>query len=175
MDKKNKIRCIIEIFNKQNSLIVFAIGVLALIIIVTIQINILQFTNAQQQNITRTGIFNNTQTDISGIPDWIITGNWSLIESPSVVLTFNAVIKMAKPDGSEDHEHRIRDLIIPYAPINQSNSTIIYGTTTITMSEGSVTDVPTTITLSQKKISMHFDPRKIGNHFENHSITGSVT
>jgi hypothetical protein len=82
---------------------------------------------------------------------------------------------MVRPDGSENHEHRVSNLIIPYAPINQTNSTIIKGTTTITMRENIVNDVPTTITLSGKDISIYFDPEKIDNHFGNQSITGLVT
>lgn len=135
------------------------------------------FVNAQLQNITKTGIFDYTQTDTSGIPNWMNTGNWSLTESPTVVLTFDAVINMAKPGGLESHEHMVSDLVIPYAPINQPNSTVIKGTTTLTMDDGGLffSKVPTTITMSEKNISVYFDPSKIGSHFGNQSITGSVT
>jgi hypothetical protein len=169
--------------NEDNPPVVFAIVVLALSlslgVVVTVSDENPYFVSAQQQqNITKIGTFNHTQTDISGSsPDWINTGNWSLTESPSVVLTFNAVINMVKPDGSEAHEHVVRDLVIPYAPINQANSTIIKGTTTITMNDGGLfySKVPVTITLNEKNISVYFDPAKIGTHFGNQSITGSVT
>lgn len=166
--------------NNYNSSDVFAIVVLALSlslgVVVTVSNETLYFVNAQQQNITKTGTFNHTQTDISGNPGWINTGNWSLTESPTVVLAFDAVINMVKPDGSEAHEHVVRDLVIPYAPINQANSTIIKGTTTITMGDGLFySKVPATITLNEKNISVYFDPAKIGTHFGNQSITGSVT
>ncbi len=81
---------------------------------------------------------------------------------------------MVKPDGSEDHEHKVSDLVIPYAPINQANSTIIQGTTTITMNKGFVSEEPATITLNKKDISVYIDPAKIDNHFGNQSIIGSV-
>lgn len=161
--------------NNQNSSFVFVTVVLVLgLLVVTASMNNPYLANAQQQNITKTGTFNYTQTDTSGNPDWINTGNWSLTESESVVLTFNAIINMVKPDGSEEHEHKVSDLVIPYAPINQANSTIIQGTTTITMNKGFVSEEPTTITLNEKDISVYFDPAKIDNHFGNQSIIGSV-
>lgn len=167
--------------NNYNSSDVFAIVVLALSlslgVVVTVSNETLYFVNAQQQNITKTGTFNHTQTDISGNPDWINTGNWSLTESPTLVLAFDAVIDMVKPDGSEAHEHVVRDLVIPYAPIDLTNSTIIKGTTTISMNDGGLfySKVPTTITMNEMNIFVYFDPSKIGTHFRNQSITGSVT
>ncbi|GKS62568.1 hypothetical protein YTPLAS21_20260 [Candidatus Nitrosocosmicus sp.] len=149
-----------------NTSVVFAIAVvltlaLSLDAVVTVFYDSRYFVNAQQQNITKTGIFNYTQTDKSGNPDWINTGNWSLTESPSVVLAFDAVINMVKPGGSEAHEHIVSDQVIPYAPLNQPYSTLIKGTTIITMNE--------------MNIFVYFDPSKIGTHFGNQSITGSVT
>jgi hypothetical protein len=35
--------------------------------------------------------------------------------------------------------------------------------------------VPTTITMNEMNIFVYFDPSKIGTHFGNQSITGSVT
>ena len=165
-----------------NTSVVFAIAVvltlaLSLDAVVTVFYDSRYFVNAQQQNITKTGIFNYTQTDKSGNPNWINTGNWSLTESPSVVLAFDAVINMVKPGGSEAHEHIVSDLVIPYAPINQPYSTVIKGTTTITMNDGGLfySKVPATITLNEMNIFVYFDPSKIGTHFGNQSITGSVT
>lgn len=159
----------------RNSSFIIATTTLALVIVSILYFYSPELANAQQPNITRMGIFNSTQSDISGITHWINSGNWSLTRSPTVVFTLNATINMVRPDGSENHEHRVSNLIIPYAPINQTNSTIIKGTTTITMRENIVNDVPTTITLSGKDISIYFDPEKIDNHFGNQSITGLVT
>lgn len=149
---------------------------LSLGIITTISTSSPHLTSAQEQNDIKIGTFNYTQTDALGHADWLNTGNWSLKESPSVVLTFNAVINMAKPDGSEAHQHRVNDLIIPYAPINRVNSTVIHGTTTLTMNNDTfISEVPTTITLGEKNISVYFDPAKTYNHFGNQSITGALT
>lgn len=164
--------------NGQNSSIVFVVLILALsfTLVVVMSIHSPYLTSAQVQNITRKGTFNYTQTDTTGNPDWIDTGNWSFKESPSVVITFDAVINMAKPNNLEAHQHRVSDLTISYAPFNQTNSTVIKGTTTLTMDNGTfVSEEPTTITLGEKNISVYFDPAKIKNHFGNQSITGVVT
>jgi hypothetical protein len=159
---------------RQNNLIVFAAGLLTFLLTTT-SLNNFEAVYAQQQNTTKSGTFNYTQTDASGNPDWINTGNWSLTGLESSSPTFEAVIDMVKPNGSAAHEHEVSDLAVSGQPSNQTGSTVIEGTTTITMREGPVTDEPTTITLSEKDISVYFDPAKIDDHFGNQSITGSVT
>ncbi|MGD9535329.1 MAG: hypothetical protein AB7V56_16360 [Candidatus Nitrosocosmicus sp.] len=131
--------------------------------------------DAQQQNSTKTGTFNYTQTNESGDPEWINTGNWSLTGVDSSSPTFDATIDMAKPDGSAAHDHTVNNLAVSGQPSSQNNSTTIEGTTTIAMREGPVTDEPTTISLSGNQISVYFDPAKIDDHFGNQSIIGTVT
>lgn len=169
---------ILDIFRRiyrQNSSIVLAVPVLILAI-ATITIGSSSMANAQQQNETKHGNFNHTQTDTTGNPEWINTGNWSLtgINSPSP--TFEAIIDMAKPNGSAAHHHEVNNLVISEQPSSQNNgTTTIEGITTITMKDGPVSNEPTTITLSGNQISVYFDPAKLNNHFGNQSITGSVT
>ncbi|MGD9535414.1 MAG: hypothetical protein AB7V56_16785 [Candidatus Nitrosocosmicus sp.] len=164
--------------NRSNLIVLLVVVILALSLDIVLSTTAIYpyLVYAQVQNITKQGTFNYTQTDTSGNPDWINTGNWSLKKSPSEVIAFDAVISMAKPNGSEEHIHRVGDLTISYAPIKQTNSTIIKGTTTITMENGFfVSEEPTTIKLGERNISVYFDTSKINNHFGNHSITGMVT
>jgi hypothetical protein len=128
-----------------------------------------------QQNTTKSGTFNYTQTDASGNPGWINTGNWSISGLNSTSVTFDAVIDMAKPNGSAAHENEVNDLAVSGLLTNPDGSTVIEGTTTITMREGPVTEEPTRITLDENTISVYFDPAKIDDHFGNQSITGSLT
>jgi hypothetical protein len=59
-------------------------------------------------------------------------------------------------------------------PISSVNFTLFNGTSTVTMREGPVTDVPTTITLlSDSALSIVFDPSKTNNHFGNPAIYGT--
>ncbi len=131
--------------------------------------------NSFAQSDSKTGTFNHTQTDESGNPDWINTGNWSLTGIGSSSPAFEAVIDMVKPNGSAAHEHEVNNLSVSGQPTTQNNSTVIDGTTTITMRDAPVPDEPTTITLTEKDILVYFDPAKINNHFGNQSVTGSVT
>ena len=159
---------------RQNSTIVFA-AVTLVLLVGTISMNSPYIANAQQQNTTKAGTFNYTQTDETSNPEWIITGNWSLEGIDSSSPTFDATIDMAKPNGSAAHDHTVNNLAVSAQPTNQNDSTVIEGTTTITMRDGPVSDEPTKITLGEKDISVYFDPAKIDNHFGNQSITGSIT
>lgn len=166
---------ILRISKNQSTLIVSTTIFLTLLLATTVVLtNNFDTSYAQQQNTTKTGTFNYTQTDASGNPDWINTGNWSLAGIDSESPTFEAVISMVKPNGSAAHEHEVSDLAVSGQPSNENGSTIIEGTTTITMREGPVTEEPTTITLNETTISVYFDPEKIDDHFGNQSITGSV-
>lgn len=157
------------------SIILATISVLVGIIVIVFG-DSAYFVNAQEQNITKTGIFNYTHSDILDDTDWIITGNWSLTESPSVVFTFDAIMNIAKSDSSEAFEYRVSDLTIPYAPIIQSNSTVMHGTTTITMDDGFfISEVPTTIALKNELFSVNFDFDKIDNRLGNLSVRSIVT
>ena len=122
-----------------------------------------------------TGTFNHTQTDASGNVDWLNTGNWSLTGITSGSPSFDAVIDMAKPDGSAAHDHQISKFMMIGSPVSQGNETILNGTSTITMREGPVTEEPVSITLSDERISVFFEPSKIDNHFGNQSVTGTVS
>ncbi|HSA74574.1 MAG TPA: hypothetical protein VLE21_00115 [Candidatus Nitrosocosmicus sp.] len=175
-----------EITTKDGLIVFVELASIFVLLVVTAPINSLDSVNAQQKNITKTGLFNHTQTDTTGIPERIYTGSWSLTKSPTVVITFDAIINvtkpdgsdshMTKPDGSDSHKHKVGNLVIPYAPINHSNSTIISGTTTITMNDRFfISEVPTNITLNEKDMSVYFDPAKLNNHFGNQTIKGSVT
>lgn len=162
--------------NSQKSLLIKTIlPSLALIIIAFT----LTFVNpsylVQAQFDSKTGIFNHTQTDSSGSPEWVNTGNWSLTSMNSSSPTFNAIIDMVKPDGSAAHEHEINEFKLISSQISEDDTTILNGTSTITMREGPVTDEPTIINLSEESISLFFEPSKIDNHFGNQSITGSET
>ena len=67
---------------------------------------------------------------------------------------------MSKPNRSAAQEHEVSDLIVSGQLTNQNNSTVIGGTTTVTMRDGPVVDEPTILTLGEKDISVYFDPVK---------------
>lgn len=59
-------------------------------------------------------------------------------------------------------------------PTSNGNYTVFSGTSTITMIEGPVTEVPTTIALlGDSAASILFDPSKTNNHFGDTAIYGT--
>ncbi len=74
---------------------------------------------------------------------------------------------MAKPNGSAAHDHTVSDYRAIGAPITEEGSTIINGTTTITMRNGPVFGEPTVIRLSDTGIDVYFDPVKTNDYFGN--------
>lgn len=106
--------------------------------------------------------------------DWILGGVYRMENINSTSPTFNASFYMVKTDGTATHTHDVYDFVISGEPASSGNSTIFNGTSTVTMREGPVTDVPTTITvLDDSAISILFDPSKTNNHFGNSAIYGT--
>jgi len=81
---------------------------------------------------------------------------------------------MVKLDGTSKHNHTVSDFKITGKPQTSGNSTAFNGTSTVTMKEGPVTNVPTSIKLLDNSvITMWFDPTKVENHFGNTPIYGT--
>jgi hypothetical protein len=107
---------------------------------------------------------------------WILGGVYRMENLSSEAPTFNASFYMIKTDGNSSHSHDIYDLSLNTPIINNtlSNSTHINGTTTVTMKDGPITNVPTNITiLSDSAISIWLDPSKVNNHFGDSPIYGT--
>ena len=63
---------------------------------------------------------------------------------------------MAKPNGSAGHEHEINDFKLVGSPVIENQKIHLNGTSTITMRDGTVTNKPAVIVLSQEKIDIYF-------------------
>ena len=107
---------------------------------------------------------------------WILGGVYRMENLSSTSPSFNASFYMVKTDGSSSHSHDIYNLFLNTPIINDttSNLTHVNGTTTVTMKEGPITDVPTNITLlGNNAISIWIDPSKVNNHFGDSLIYGT--
>jgi hypothetical protein len=83
---------------------------------------------------------------------------------------------MAKEDGSAMHKHTINDFKLTGNPTKTSTGTAYDGTTTISMKDGPVSNVPVSITLSDNgNFSIMIDPKATKNHFGNTPIEGKIT
>ena len=117
--------------------------------------------------------------------DWVLAGIWrsSLSNSTETssnnasVGTFNAAIDMMRPDGTARHTHTLTDFVL----LNSSspsgtNSTYFNGTSTVSLANGPVLDIPISIKLSNDNIvNIWLDPESVDRHFgESPTIFGIV-
>ncbi len=106
--------------------------------------------------------------------EWIVGGVYRMENLNSTSPTFNASFYMIKTDGNASHTHNVYDFVLAGEPTSNGNYTVFKGTSTVTMREGPVTEVPTTITLlGDTGVSILFDPAKTNNHFGNSPIYGT--
>ena len=137
------------------------------------------------------GVISSVQNDESGQPAWIVTGPWTttlLSDSPTNASQpmgnatgpfggspFNTQVQMVRLDGTAGHTHTITNFVL--ANVSQPNNMtkVFNGTSTASMREGPVTDIPTTIRIiGDKVISIWLDPSRIENHYGNTPLYGLV-
>jgi len=107
---------------------------------------------------------------------WILGGVYRMENLSSEAPTFNASFYMVKTDGNSSHSHDIYDLVLntPIIDNTISNLTHINGTTTVTMKDGPITNVPINITiLGDSAISIWINPSKVNNHFGDSPVYGT--
>ncbi len=140
-------------------------------------------TSNQTQNTTGTsiGVIKGGITSLQNDPldntsAWILGGVYRMENISSEAPTFNASFYMVKTDGNSSHSHEIYDLFLN-APLTNNtigNSKHVNGTTTVTMRDGPISNVPTNITiLGDSAISIWLDPSKVDNHFGDSPIYGT--
>ena len=100
-------------------------------------------------NLIKGGITSLQNDPSDNTTTWILGGVYRMENLSSEAPTFNASFYMVKTDGNSSHSHDIYDLalITPIIDNTTSNSTHINGTTTVTMKDGPITNVPTNITI----------------------------
>jgi hypothetical protein len=120
------------------------------------------------------GAVTSIQNDVTGKTNWIVGGAYKMSNINSANPVFNATFYMIKTDGTAPHKHTISDFKMSGTPIVANNSTTFNGTSTVTMKEGPVKDVPTSIKFSdESSASIWLDPTKTNNHFGSTSIYGT--
>jgi hypothetical protein len=159
--------------------------ILAIVLLSSLLIPIGSLHTAYSKNLTnptdeaiRGSITSTTNNGTSADPAWILGGvfKFSNINSTTVSPTFNSTFYMAKVDGTANHTHSIYDFKLAGQPTvdNTINSTLYNGTSTVTMREGPVNNVPTQINiLGDHAISIKLDGSVIDNHFGSQPIFGT--
>jgi hypothetical protein len=114
------------------------------------------------------------QNDVTGKTNWIVGGAYKMSNINTANPIFDAAFYMVKTDGTAAHKHTISDFKMSGTPIVANNSTMFNGTSTVTMKEGPVKDVPTSIRfMDESSVSVWLDPTKTNNHFGSTSIYGT--
>jgi hypothetical protein len=114
------------------------------------------------------------QNDITGKTNWIAGGAYKMSNINSANPIFDAAFYMIKTDGTAPHKHTISDFKMSGTPIVADNSTTFNGTSTVTMKDGPVKDVPTSIKFTdESSVSIWLDPTKTNNHFGSTLIYGT--
>jgi hypothetical protein len=121
------------------------------------------------------GSFTSLQNDATtGKQSWIISGVYKMNKINTPNPTFNGSFYMIRTDGSQPHKHTIFDFKLTGKPVVANNSTTFNGTSTVTMKEGPVKNVPTSIKfMGESAFSLWLDPSKTQNHFGNTVIYGT--
>jgi hypothetical protein len=147
-------------------------------------------TPQQYQNKNFTfGAISSIQNDENGRPDWIITGHWKtslLSENASKIVAgnttppfagspFDTQVEMIRLNGTAGHTHAITNFVLANMSQPNNMTKVFNGTSTASMREGPVTDIPTTIRImGDKVISIRLDPSRIENHYGDTPIYGVV-
>lgn len=127
-------------------------------------------------NVLRGSITSTSNDGNSTEPAWILGGVFKFTDFNSSSPVLNTTFYMIKTDGSAEHTHSIYDLKLTGEPVvdNNSNSTIFNGTTTVTMKDGPVTNVPTQISLlDDSAIVISVDGNLTNDHFGTTPIYGT--
>jgi hypothetical protein len=137
------------------------------------------------------GVISSMQNDESGQPGWIVSGRWTSTlggnntvnasqatsneTSPFAGSPFDMQIEMVRFNGSASHTHSITDFVLANVSQPDNMTKAFNGTSTASMREGPVTDIPTTIKImGDKVISIWLDPSRVDNHYGNTPIYGLV-
>jgi hypothetical protein len=122
------------------------------------------------------------QDDEQGNTTWLLFGTWKAnlnnqtnSEADNSSSAFNAAIEMIKPDGTMKHTHALTNFVLTNSSNPNSNTTVYNGTSTISMKEGPVNEVPTGIKVMNKSVlSIWLNPASVKDHFGDDVIYGIV-
>jgi hypothetical protein len=120
------------------------------------------------------GALTSLQNNENNTPTWIVSGVFRMDNLNTTSPILNATFYMMKTDGTASHTHTISDFKLIGDSVVNGNTTIFNGTSTITMKDGPVNDVPISIRLmDDSAVSIWVDPSKTDNHFGNTVIYGT--
>lgn len=134
------------------------------------------------------------QNNETGQPAWLVIGYWrgnllsfnqtgTASDSPNNQgnvssiegAFFSANLRMIMLNGSAPHTHVITNFRLSNVSFNENGTTTYTGSSTISMPEGPIVDVPTIIKLSGELISIFPDPSSAEGHFGDTPIYAAIS
>ena len=156
-------------------LLIVPIGIFLLLAIGLASVNIIYAQTNSTQSSSKHGTITSVQNGKDGKAAWNLAGNWNSTGLNSKTPTFNAHFSMAKLDGSAKHTHTISNFKIAGSPVTDKTSTTLKGTTTVTMKDKPIDNVPTTIVISSNgDLTITLDPKLTSDHFGSTPIKGKT-
>jgi hypothetical protein len=148
---------------------------------------------AQASNFTF-GPVASIQNNETGQPAWLIVGYWrgnllsfnqtaTVSGSPNSQVNastlegavFSANLRMIMLDGSSPHTHVITNFRLSNISSNDNGTTTYTGSSTVSMPDAPIVDVPTTIKVSGEIISISPDTSSVNGHFGDTPIYAAIS
>src|SRR6187200_1360090 len=120
-------------------------GLIQTIFLLAVSVSLIAAVNLDQvlaqnpsntdSNVLKGAITSTSNNGNTTDPAWVLGGVYRFTEFNSSSPAFNASFYMTKIDGTAEHIHSIYDLKLSNSPVvdSSSNSTILNGTTTVTL------------------------------------------
>jgi energy-converting hydrogenase Eha subunit F len=134
------------------------------------------------------------QNNETGQPAWLVVGYWrgnllsfnqtgTASDSPNNQANvssiegafFSANLRMIMLNGSAPHTHIITNFRLSNVSFNENGTTTYTGSSTVSMPDGPIVDVPTIIKLSGELISIFPDPSSAEGHFGDTPIYAAIS
>jgi hypothetical protein len=121
------------------------------------------------------------QNDNEGKPAWLLSGHWksNLLNmsgnEQANSSVFSTSFEMVMLDGKNSHTHALTNFVSTNKSTEGDSIQVFTGTSSVSLREGMVQDIPTTIKfMGDKVVSIWVDPAKVDNHLGDTPIYGTV-
>lgn len=131
--------------------------------------SVVSMASAQQS-----GTIASIQNGKNGSPEWMVSGGWDFKNINSSSPAFNSTFHMAMLNGTAPHKHTISDFKMTGSPTKSGMATTYNGTASVTMKGMTMSNVPISIKLMGRVMSLRIDPTMTMGHFGNTPIYGFV-
>ena len=122
----------------------------------------------------QSGTIASIQNGKNGKPEWVASGSWDFKNINSSSPAFSSTFNMVMVNGTAPHKHTITDFKMTGSPTKSGIATTYNGTASVTMKGMTMSNVPISIKLMGRAMSLHIDPTMTMGHFGNTPIYGFV-